>query len=97
MNASDLVETHFTRLKPEQKRALHKLGIRTIRDLLYHFPARYESSGEVGTIAGISAGADPIDPGDPPSAPDRCSPQFLHVTEPPLPPSPPLMSCSEHR
>ena len=58
MNPTDLVEQHFTRLKPEQKRALHKLGIRTIRDLLYHFPARYESSGSLGTIAGVSAGAD---------------------------------------
>ena len=58
MNADDLIEHHFTRLKPEQKRALKKLGIRTIRDLLYHFPARYESSGDVGTIAGVSAGAE---------------------------------------
>ena len=58
MNPDDLIEKHFTRLKPEQKRALKKLGIRTICDLLYHFPARYESSGQVGTIAGISAGAD---------------------------------------
>ncbi len=58
MNAHDLIEKHFTRLKPEQKRALHKLGIRTIRDLLYHFPARYESNGQVGTIAGITAGAE---------------------------------------
>jgi ATP-dependent DNA helicase RecG len=58
MDVNDLLEKHFTRLKPEQKRALHKLGIRTIRDLLYHFPARYESSGSVGTIAGVAAGAD---------------------------------------
>jgi len=58
VNATDTIEQHFTRLKPDQKRALHKLGIRTIRDLLYHFPARYESSGDVGTIAGISAGAE---------------------------------------
>ena len=42
MDAGDLIEKYFTRLKPEQKRALRKLGIRTIRDLLYHFPARYE-------------------------------------------------------
>jgi ATP-dependent DNA helicase RecG len=58
MDAADLLEKHFTRLKPEQKRALHKLGIRTIRDLLYHFPSRYESQGDIGTIAGISAGAE---------------------------------------
>ncbi|MFA5997959.1 MAG: ATP-dependent DNA helicase RecG [Candidatus Paceibacterota bacterium] len=58
MELSNTVETIFTRLKPEQKRALTKLGIRTIRDLLYHFPARYESSGDVGTIAGVAAGAE---------------------------------------
>lgn len=57
MHPSDPLEKHFTRLKQEQKRALHKLGIHTIRDLLYHFPSRYESSGDVGTIAGVAAGA----------------------------------------
>jgi len=56
MNFEDTIEKHFTRLRPEQKRALHKLKIRTIRDLLYHFPARYESAGQTGTIAGITAG-----------------------------------------
>ncbi len=58
MNPADLIEKHFTRLRPEQKKALHKLGLRTIRDLLYHFPARYESSGSLGTIAGVTAGAE---------------------------------------
>ena len=58
MNLEDTVEKHFTRLKPEQKKALRKLGIRTIGDLLYHFPARYESAGQTGTIAGVSAGAE---------------------------------------
>ena len=58
VNIEDTVDKHFTRLKSEQKKALHKLGIRTIRDLLYHFPARYESAGQTGTIAGISAGAE---------------------------------------
>ena len=58
MNTSDSIEKHFTRLKPDQKRALTKLGIQTIRDLLYHFPARYENAGPTGTIAGISAGSE---------------------------------------
>ena len=57
MNPADPIEKHFARLRPEQKRALHKLGIRTIRDLLYHFPARYEQAGPTGTVAGITAGA----------------------------------------
>ena len=58
VSPEDTIEKHFTRLKSEQKRALHKLGIRTVRDLLYHFPARYESSGSVGTIAGATSGTD---------------------------------------
>jgi ATP-dependent DNA helicase RecG len=57
MQVHDAIELHFTRLKPEQRRALAKLGIRTIRDLLYHFPSRYETEGSLGTVAGISPGA----------------------------------------
>jgi ATP-dependent DNA helicase RecG len=58
MQPEDTVDKHFTRLKPDQKRALHKLGVRTIRDLLYHFPARYENAGPTGTITGVSAGSE---------------------------------------
>ncbi len=48
----------FPRLKPDQKKALQKLGVLTIRDLLFHFPARYENVGPTGTIAGATAGAE---------------------------------------
>ncbi len=58
MYPDDPVEKHFTRLKPDQKRALGKLGINTIRDLIYHFPARYEAAGPTGTIAGAQTGTD---------------------------------------
>jgi ATP-dependent DNA helicase RecG len=58
MKPSDLVLTHFSRLKPDQKKALEKLGVRTLRDLLYHFPARYEAGGPTGTIAGAQLGTD---------------------------------------
>ncbi len=58
MRASDPLETLFTRLKPDQKKALQKLGIKTIRDLLYHFPARYEATGPSGTIAGAGIGSE---------------------------------------
>ncbi|HET9641563.1 MAG TPA: OB-fold nucleic acid binding domain-containing protein, partial [Candidatus Paceibacterota bacterium] len=58
MDPRDAIEKHFPRLRPDQKRALKKLGIATIRDLLYHFPARYESSGSLGTVAGIIPGTE---------------------------------------
>ncbi len=45
MLPTDPIEKHFTRLNPLQKTGLGKLGIKTVRDLLYHFPARY-----VGTL-----------------------------------------------
>lgn len=58
MHPEDFIEKHFTRLKPDQKRALKKLGVKTIRNLLYHFPARYEAAGPTGTISGALAGTD---------------------------------------
>jgi ATP-dependent DNA helicase RecG len=58
MQAADPLEKHWRRLRPEQKRALTKLGIHTVSDLLYHFPSRYESSGDVGAIATIATSAE---------------------------------------
>lgn len=58
MNASDALLEHFTRLKADQKSALARLGVRSIRDLLYHFPARYEESGPSGTVASVTPGTD---------------------------------------
>ena len=43
--------TELTRLTHVQRAALARLGINTIRDLLYHIPHRYESSADVRTIA----------------------------------------------
>ena len=56
VNPNDPIEKSFPRLKPDQKRALAKLRIRTLRDLLYHFPARYENAGPTGTIAALTPG-----------------------------------------
>ncbi len=53
------MQTHFRLIEP-QKRALTRLGINTIRDLLYHFPARYERSGDQKTVAGLEVGTDAI-------------------------------------
>lgn len=44
------------RLTPRQVSALRKLGIETMRDLLFHFPARYEELGEVKAISDIHEG-----------------------------------------
>ena len=57
-SASNTLTTYFPRMKPDQKKALEKLGIRCVRDLLYHFPARYENTGPTGTIAGATTGSE---------------------------------------
>ncbi|MES2006729.1 MAG: ATP-dependent DNA helicase RecG, partial [Patescibacteria group bacterium] len=46
------------RLADTQKSALKKLNIKTIRDLLYHFPFRYEQVGDEADISGLTAGSD---------------------------------------
>jgi ATP-dependent DNA helicase RecG len=56
--ANDPIYTHFTRVKTDQKAALARLGIHTVRDLLYHFPARYEAAGPTGTISSAQPGTD---------------------------------------
>jgi len=52
------IAAYFPRLRADQKKALEKLGIRTVRDLLYHFPARYEAAGPTGTVTAVTPGAD---------------------------------------
>ncbi len=47
---SDLIEKHSPRMSPEQKSALHRLELHTIRDLLYHFPVRHIDSGSASPI-----------------------------------------------
>lgn len=56
---TDAVVNHF-RLIDAQKRALARLGIETIQDLLYYFPARYERAGDQKTVEGLSTGTDAI-------------------------------------
>jgi ATP-dependent DNA helicase RecG len=55
MLPADPIAKHF-RLAPTQVRALKKLGLETILDLVYHLPARYDTETEVKRIADISAG-----------------------------------------
>ncbi len=42
--------TTIGRIAPEQKKALQKMGIHTIRDILYHFPARHIDAGKSSSI-----------------------------------------------
>lgn len=48
--------TDNARLIPPQKAALKKLGIATVRDLLYHFPARYGDTSETRNIVTLGKG-----------------------------------------
>ena len=45
----------FPRLSPAQKDALKKLGIETVLDLLYHFPARYGNVAEIKDVKSLKA------------------------------------------
>lgn len=55
MHQDDALSKHF-RLAPPQQSALKKLGIASVLDLLYHFPARYDQAGGEESIAGLVAG-----------------------------------------
>src|SRR5947207_15197393 len=55
MHLGDKLENSF-RLTDIQKAALTKLGIKTLRDLLYHLPSRYDQAGAEATISGVASG-----------------------------------------
>ena len=48
--------TEIFRITDGQKKALKRLRIETVKDLLYHFPARYGDTGEFSTIANLEKG-----------------------------------------
>lgn len=55
MNPETLIEKAF-RLSPEQKKALGRLRITTVSDLLYHFPVRYSDMSTLSNIETAEAG-----------------------------------------
>ena len=55
MKAEDKVEKIF-RLREPQRKALKKLGLETIHDLLYHFPAKYSEASDATVIARLVTG-----------------------------------------
>ncbi len=52
MQLPDPLISHF-RINTEQQKALKKLGLLTIEDLLYHLPVRYENISDVQSISGL--------------------------------------------
>ncbi|HSE35411.1 MAG TPA: ATP-dependent DNA helicase RecG [Candidatus Paceibacterota bacterium] len=55
MRPDDPIASHF-RLTPPHKSALTKLGITTVRDLLFHFPVRHTDAGRSGTAVELVHG-----------------------------------------
>jgi ATP-dependent DNA helicase RecG len=55
MHMSDRLEEKF-RLDTNQKKALHRLGLFSVADLLFHFPVRYSDMSEVKNIAELVPG-----------------------------------------
>ncbi len=59
MSPQDAITQHF-RIDLAHARALKRLGIATIYDLLLHLPMRYEDSGAVQTIESVTRGQDVV-------------------------------------
>ncbi len=55
MQLHDPLTEHF-RLTEPQKSAFKKLGIKTLRDLLYHFPARFDQAGGESAVGSLQLG-----------------------------------------
>ena len=55
MELADKIEKHF-RIDINQKKALDRLRLHTIRDLLYHFPSRYTDISDIRSIDSITVG-----------------------------------------
>ena len=59
MKLSDLLSDHFRIDVPHQK-ALKRLRIETVEQLLYHLPARYEDISDVQSVQGLEKGQEAI-------------------------------------
>jgi hypothetical protein len=55
MNLSDSVKETL-RLNDLQKKALEKIGIKTVKDLLFYFPLRYGDTADIKNISSLSHG-----------------------------------------
>ena len=55
MKFSDRIDKHF-RLQEQDRKGLTKLGLKTLHDLLYYFPARYGDSAESKRVGDLIEG-----------------------------------------
>ncbi len=55
MRLEDSLKEQF-RLKDQHAKALQKLGISTVRDILYHFPARYGDTSSASSVENLVVG-----------------------------------------
>lgn len=55
----DLLTQHF-RIDTDHARALKRLRIATVSDLLYHLPERYEDISEIQSVSGLTKGQDAV-------------------------------------
>jgi ATP-dependent DNA helicase RecG len=55
VNPNDQLSDHF-RLTELHKGALKRLGISTIRDLLFHFPSRFDQAGAESSVTSLALG-----------------------------------------
>src|SRR5688572_17329165 len=59
MSPTDQIKKHF-RIDQAHEKALKKLGLSSISDLLYHLPARYEDISDIQSVSGLVAGGDAV-------------------------------------
>ncbi len=59
MKPSDALEQHF-RIDTIHKKALARLRIETISDLLHHLPSRYEDIADIKSVVGLIKGQDAV-------------------------------------
>lgn len=59
MNLTDHLSQHF-RIDQNHEQALKRLNIRTVSDLLYHLPARYEDISDIQSVGALQKGQDAV-------------------------------------
>jgi len=59
MNPTSLLGDEF-RMLPHHKKALEKMGLGTVEDLLYHFPTRYGDTSQVKNVAALTYGENAV-------------------------------------